>query len=305
MGGSFRVLRDQIGTGKIEPLLSQAAELAGSDAPADRRVAAIRLLAMANAAGTHELFERLLDARQPAAVQMAALQGYGALVDRDAARRIIERWKSMSPAVRREAVEVLFSRKVGTETVLSALESRELPLSEIDPRRLQRLVAGPDRALGERVQKIMAADSRPAHDRRQVVAAFQPALPVEGDRDRGREVFVKVCATCHQAEGRGTDVGPNLASVVGPVARGPVAPYPRPESRGRAQLRQLQRRDRERPGLLGDHRRGIGDAPWCSSARKARPTSSRGIRSSKSHRRASRSCPKGLRKGSRLRIWPT
>jgi putative heme-binding domain-containing protein len=28
-------------------------------------------------------------------------------------------------------------------------------------------------------------------------------------------VFVKVCATCHQAEGRGIDVGPNLATVTG------------------------------------------------------------------------------------------
>ena len=34
-----------------------------------------------------------------------------------------------------------------------------------------------------------------------------------GNRERGREVFAKVCATCHQAEGRGIDVGPNLATV--------------------------------------------------------------------------------------------
>src|SRR5262249_32123318 len=33
--------------------------------------------------------------------------------------------------------------------------------------------------------------------------------------DRGREVFLKLCATCHQAEGRGVDVGPNLATIAG------------------------------------------------------------------------------------------
>ena len=44
------------------------------------------------------------------------------------------------------------------------------------------------------------------------------ALVSAGDRPgrpsrAGREVFSKTCATCHQAEGRGVDVGPNLATV--------------------------------------------------------------------------------------------
>jgi putative heme-binding domain-containing protein len=214
-GGSFRVLLEKMGQFKIEPLLAQAGTVAESDAPAEARVVAIRLLALANSTGAHALFQRLLDARQPAAVQLAALQGFAAAVDRVTARQVIERWKSMSPAVRREAIEVLFGRKVGTETVLSAIESRELPVAEIDPARLQRLVAGPDPALSARVKRILAAESPAGRDRAQVVRGFQPALALAGDRDRGREVFVKVCATCHQAEGRGIDVGPNLATVAG------------------------------------------------------------------------------------------
>ena len=31
--------------------------------------------------------------------------------------------------------------------------------------------------------------------------------------EAGRTIFAKICATCHQAEGRGIDVGPNLATV--------------------------------------------------------------------------------------------
>ena len=52
-----------------------------------------------------------------------------------------------------------------------------------------------------------------SRDRLQVIAIYRPALQMAGDRDRGREVFHKTCATCHQAEGRGVDVGPNLATV--------------------------------------------------------------------------------------------
>ena len=66
---------------------------------------------------------------------------------------------------------------------------------------------------GSRVQKILASGAVPSRDRAQVVTAYRPALEMAGNRERGREIFAKVCATCHQAEGRGVDVGPNLATV--------------------------------------------------------------------------------------------
>jgi putative heme-binding domain-containing protein len=46
-----------------------------------------------------------------------------------------------------------------------------------------------------------------------VIAAYRASLKLSGNRDQGKEVFLKVCATCHQAEGRGVDVGPDLATV--------------------------------------------------------------------------------------------
>ena len=36
-----------------------------------------------------------------------------------------------------------------------------------------------------------------------------------GSMEKGRDVFMKVCATCHRAEGQGVEVGPNLATVTG------------------------------------------------------------------------------------------
>ena len=38
-----------------------------------------------------------------------------------------------------------------------------------------------------------------------------------GDRAKGKEVFRKVCSTCHRAEAVGTEVGPNLATVTGRI----------------------------------------------------------------------------------------
>ena len=46
-----------------------------------------------------------------------------------------------------------------------------------------------------------------------MIATYRPAIQLAGDREKGRDVFARVCATCHQAEGRGINVGPDLATV--------------------------------------------------------------------------------------------
>src|SRR5262249_53631496 len=85
--------------------------------------------------------------------------------------------------------------------------------SEIDPSRLTQLRTHRSPVIRARAQKVLAAEALPARDRSQVVAASRPALELAGNRDRGRPIFLKVCSTCHQAEGQGVDVGPNLATV--------------------------------------------------------------------------------------------
>jgi putative heme-binding domain-containing protein len=119
----------------------------------------------------------------------------------------------MSPAVRREAAEVLFSRREAIEAVLDAFESRALSPSELDPARLKQLLASSDLSLRGRAQKILAVERPAARDRNEIIALYRPVIEREGDRNRGRAVFVKTCATCHQAEGQGVAVGPDLATV--------------------------------------------------------------------------------------------
>ena len=102
-------------------------------------------------------------------------------LDRSVCGEILNRWKTMSPSVRREAVEVLFSRTEGIDALLSAIESRSLAPSEIDPdsiasgwRRIQtRHFAAVPRRSWPRVQS-------PSRDRAQVVSDLSA-----GDADGG------------------------------------------------------------------------------------------------------------------------
>ncbi len=215
-GGTFESLIAGDLAAPAGRLLSEAAGLAVSKVAVDDRLAAIRLLGLGDPMKARQVLTELLDAREPTAVQLGALQAMTGFLDRSAAGGILNRWEAMSPSVRREAAEVLFSRPAGIEALLVAIESRSLAVSEIDLARLRQLETHANPGFRERARKILASGAvLPVRDRSQVVASYRRAIEVAGNRMRGGEVFAKVCATCHQAEGRGIDVGPNLATVTG------------------------------------------------------------------------------------------
>ncbi len=212
-GGSFESLVASDSLPPAKKLLAEAADLVVVRGPLDDRLAAIRLLGLGDRKTAHHVFPELLAAREPTAVQLAALQAMAGFLDRSVSAEILDRWKTMSPSVRREAAEVLFGRPEGIEAMLSAMESRSIAPSEVDLARLRRLESHSNSGFRSRVQKILASGLVPSRDRAQVVSKYRQVLQIAGSRERGREVFAKVCATCHQAEGRGIDVGPNLATV--------------------------------------------------------------------------------------------
>ncbi len=212
-GKPFQTLLAGTASARIRALLAEAARLADSAGSAESRMVAIRLLGLGDAPTARRSLPSLLDARQPAAIQLAVLQALSECFDTGVANQILAHWKSMSPSVRREAVEVLFGRRAGIEAVLGAVESRQLPVNEIDPGRWARLHNDADQKLRERARKAVAARPTSSADRDSLIASYRPALALAGRREQGRVVFTKVCATCHQAEGRGTEVGPDLATV--------------------------------------------------------------------------------------------
>jgi putative membrane-bound dehydrogenase-like protein len=212
-GGSFQSLLGESTPALMASLLTEAAALAGSNGPLDRRLVAVRLLGAGDAKAARELLPNLLDAREPSALQLAVLQTLAGLFDREVARQIIIHWKAMSPGVRREAVEVLFGRPLGIEAVLGAIDSRAIAPSDLDPARWKQLETHANPAIRARAEKLLSLEANGSRDRGQVVLSHRNVLALAGDRDRGGAVFAKICATCHQAEGRGVDVGPNLATV--------------------------------------------------------------------------------------------
>ena len=113
-------------------------------------------------------------------------------------------------------------------------------------------------------------------------------MQMAGDRERGREVFAKVCATCHQAEGRGIDVGPNLATVTNRSPEDLLVHILDPNREVAAKLRELQRGHRAGACDLRDHRRGIGQCDRSQAIGRGDRRHSAESRSSRSNRPAFR-----------------
>jgi putative heme-binding domain-containing protein len=57
--------------------------------------------------------------------------------------------------------------------------------------------------------------SGPAADRRGVLGRYETSLTLKPAPARGRELFARNCQTCHNRDGGGAKVGPDLLSVAG------------------------------------------------------------------------------------------
>lgn len=188
-----------------EQLMEDRAEAGGRDA-------AIGLLAFAPADRAVPALSAQLVASRPGDVQLQALRSLNQVDASAVGPAILGAWRSLAPGARREAIEVLLARPDRIAALLDALETGDVAPADIDPARLAALAKSSDTSVRDRATAIL--DRLPARpDRRAVLEAYRPALADAGRTENGREVFTRVCATCHQAEGAGKAVGPALATV--------------------------------------------------------------------------------------------
>jgi putative membrane-bound dehydrogenase-like protein len=197
---------------KMTPLFEKAARLASGDGDPSARAEAVRLIGLGPVGKALDILPPLLDVRQPAGVQVAALQALSGLPSGMVGQVVTDRWKALSPSVKREAVEVLFSRRERLSAMLDAIERGEVAATDLDPARRSALREHADTAIRDRAARLLGGAPE---DRARVVAEARWALELRGDTEKGRAIFRSQCATCHRAEGQGAEVGPDLATVAG------------------------------------------------------------------------------------------
>jgi putative membrane-bound dehydrogenase-like protein len=177
------------------------------------KMIALRLLGqgLGNDREDHKILVAMLTPQTPDDVQAAVIVQLSRQFDPRVPGLLLMPWKSYSPALRGQVLDTLFSRAMWTKMTVEAIKQRQIPASEIDAIRRQRLLGHKDRDIREASAKIFASSSSP--DRGKLVDTYWLQMPDKADAMRGAKLFAKACATCHKLGGVGQNVGPDLASV--------------------------------------------------------------------------------------------
>ncbi len=211
-----RLLRDE-STGEevreqVARMFQSAAETAlEEDAPVERRTEAVGLLAFADFETAAEPLAELLSPRTPAPLQRAAVASLSRQSSEEAARLLLEGWRTYSPQLRRDVVDALLTSAGRIEVLLAAIESNRVGRGELERDKKQLLLSHPTPAIREASRELFGNEVDT--DRARVVAAHQPVLDLTGDVKRGEQVFKQKCAVCHQVGNTGHAVAPDLVSV--------------------------------------------------------------------------------------------
>ena len=199
-------LREDIGK-----LLQNAAAIArdGGRSAGERR-AAVGLLAFADTRMAVPGLTELLGPGSPQQVQIAAVEALSQHRGPEIAAALLEAWRSATPALRSEILDALLSRADRVAVLLDAIEAGRFAAGEIERDRQQLLQNHPNDAVRKRARTLLGAES--SSDRAQAVAQYESALDLEGNAERGRELYRKHCSVCHKVGDEGHVVGPDLAS---------------------------------------------------------------------------------------------
>jgi putative membrane-bound dehydrogenase-like protein len=209
--GGTQSLPDTIQQGIQQMMQSAQSVSVDRTAASTLRLAAVELLGRAEAsAEVLRTLGELLDPRQPPELQTEAARTLLQVSEQEAMPLILAQWPGYSPRMRNRILDQVMGRAELTQAMLHEASQRQLDL-QLDARRRQQLLAARDPKIAEAAKTLLQSGT--AEDRSALIARYLPAHELSGDVTRGRQVFQRACSTCHQLDGLGHAVGPDLAAL--------------------------------------------------------------------------------------------
>lgn len=187
-----------------ESLLDPKATLA-------QRLGAIPLQMLREPAVARETLVKLLEVHEPPELQLSAVRQLSLLTLPDVPQLLLEKYRSLTPAIQAEVVESLLSRPERIRLLLDALEKRTVLVSQVSTARRALLLKHADEPIRTRSTALFAKYA--PGPRQEILKTYRAALSLPADRDRGRAVMRRVCHSCHRWQNEGQDVGPNLETI--------------------------------------------------------------------------------------------
>jgi len=194
------------------------ATVADSKAPVGERAQAIQTLAKLKSSAARDEVLKLVAPGVPESLVTEALVALGKLGGDTVGEEIIQRWNSFSPAVRRVAGETLATRSRWASTLLSAVESKLVPASDLSATAIRGITSfghPDDEGFRQRIARSIGRVRSSSADKQKIIAAKKEMILAGGaaDAQAGQELVKKTCLVCHKLNGEGADIGPDLIGV--------------------------------------------------------------------------------------------
>jgi putative heme-binding domain-containing protein len=198
-------------TSKTKAAVDRAAKLAVDESgDPQRRADGVSLLILAGPQRHQDLLASLIRRDEPELVKAAAVRGIAKLEGSRPAEFLLQHWKSFPPAARREAGDGLVADPARMKLFFSAIRDGRVQMWMLTPRQRYRLMDSPDAAVRDEARATLRF---PVGARAEVLKRYQQAVSMKTDVEQGKRVFSDICAKCHKLDGKGAEVGPDLATV--------------------------------------------------------------------------------------------
>ncbi len=193
--------------GDARAFAAQLAALQDRSATVERRREILRAFARDGYAEALPVTLALLD---EAPLRRDAIRALAAFDDAGIAPALLQRYPSLDPADKAEVILTLSGRRSTAQPLLAALRRNTIPKRDVSAFAARQLV----RVLGPAFADFWGPVAQPDENKQQDIARYKRVLTdaefARADVRRGRVLFERTCAACHQLYGAGGNVGPDL-----------------------------------------------------------------------------------------------
>ncbi len=193
------------------PLYERSVAIAGNENESEAfRCEALQLIGIGieSVEKEQKLLLELLTPSTPIGVQWEAIDRLSQFADPQSCDELIQRWPSMSKSVRDHCVTKMLQRHQWTEQLLTALESKAIPVKDLTAAARQQLAYTGTRSMRVRAERITRTAG--TVEKQALVRKYLSETKRDRDPQKGEALFKQHCAVCHVAKEQAQAVGASL-----------------------------------------------------------------------------------------------
>lgn len=195
----------------LDRAMERARHIAADSLVQEReRALAINFMALQNPERDAAFLKKLALRDPSLPVRLAAVRALNSIPDETVTEFTLANWASLHPAVQDAALNAFMDKESRMKILLEALEAGKVMPTSVGWQRSIRLMTQRNIEFRNRARTFFSTDD----GRKKVIDEFRAALDLKGDVARGRDVYQRSCAICHQVKGEGgIAFGPDLGTI--------------------------------------------------------------------------------------------